>query len=284
MGITFMAKGISLNIGLNTVDPKHYGGWDGQLAGCENDANDMADIATTAGLEVSKLLTHEATVENVVKRIQSAAQSLESGDYFLLTYSGHGGQLEDQNKDESDFLDETWCLYDRQFVDDELNFYLGGFKEGVRIFVLSDSCHSGSVSKGAKLERTIEIDKFNSNVDKLNRKYRFAPDQVLIRTYNHNKAMYDDILKDVSKKEKEPSASVLLISGCQDNELSQDGTYNGFFTSNLLNIWNNGSFEGSHEKFHKLIRNKMMGNNQIPNYYKTGKQNVPFEKTKPFTI
>ena len=41
-----MAKGISLNIGLNSVDPNHYGGWDGQLAGCENDANDMAEIAS----------------------------------------------------------------------------------------------------------------------------------------------------------------------------------------------------------------------------------------------
>ena len=279
-----MAKGISLNIGLNSVDPNHYGGWNGQLAGCENDANDMASIAATAGLDVTKLLTQEATVENVTKRVQSAAQVLEPSDYFLLTYSGHGGQLKDENKDEEDFLDETWCLYDRQFVDDELNFYLGGFKEGVRIFVLSDSCHSGSVSKGAKLERTLEIDKFTSNIDKLQRKYRFAPDQVLIRTYNQNKAMYDDILKDVSKREKEPKASVLLISGCQDNELSQDGTYNGFFTSNLLDVWNNGSFEGSHEKFHKLIRNKMMGHNQIPNYFKTGKQNLPFEHGKPFTI
>ena len=36
--------------------------------------------------------------------------------------------------------------------------------------------------------------------------------------------MYDDILKDVSKEGNEPKASVLLISGCQDNELSQDGT------------------------------------------------------------
>ena len=48
-----MAKGISLNIGLNSVDPNHYGGWNGQLAGCENDANDMASIATTAGLDVT---------------------------------------------------------------------------------------------------------------------------------------------------------------------------------------------------------------------------------------
>ena len=63
-----MAKGISLNIGLNSVDPNHYGGWNGQLAGCENDANDMANIAATAGLDVTKLLTQEATVENVTKR------------------------------------------------------------------------------------------------------------------------------------------------------------------------------------------------------------------------
>ena len=54
--------------------------------------------------------------------------------------------------------------------------YLGDFKEGVRIFVLSDSCHSGSVSKGANLQKTLEIDKFTSNIDKLHNKYRFAPD------------------------------------------------------------------------------------------------------------
>jgi len=60
-----MTKGISLNIGLNSVDPKHYGGWDGQLAGCENDANDMADIGATANFDVKKLLTKDATVDNL---------------------------------------------------------------------------------------------------------------------------------------------------------------------------------------------------------------------------
>jgi len=279
-----MAKGISLNIGLNTVDPKHYGGWDGQLAGCENDANDMADIATTAGLEVSKLLTHEATVDNVVKRIQSAAQSLESGDYFLCTYSGHGGQLKDQNNDEDDYLDETWCLYDRQFVDDELNSCLRDFKEGVKIFVLSDSCHSGTVVKGEALQKRIEIDKFKSNVDKKGNKYRFAPEIVLAHTYDQNKSVYDRVLKDINKKEKQPIASILLISGCQDNELSQDGTYNGYFTSNLKKIWDNGKFDGSYKKFHKLIYNLMMASDQHPKYFKDGKQDPMFDKSRPFTI
>ena len=36
-----MAKGISIHIGLNHVDPKHYQGWDGALNACIADANDM---------------------------------------------------------------------------------------------------------------------------------------------------------------------------------------------------------------------------------------------------
>ena len=65
----------------------------------------------------------------------------------MLSYSGHVGKLPDQNSDEIDKTDETWCLYDRQFVDDELNNYLAGFKDGVSIVVLSDSCQSGTVTR-----------------------------------------------------------------------------------------------------------------------------------------
>ena len=44
--------------------------------------------------------------------------------------------------------DETWCIYsDRQLVDDELYSLWAQFAAGVRIFVLSDSCHSGTVLK-----------------------------------------------------------------------------------------------------------------------------------------
>jgi len=40
-----MATGLSLHIGLNKVDPKHYDGWDGQLRACEQDAHDMVALA-----------------------------------------------------------------------------------------------------------------------------------------------------------------------------------------------------------------------------------------------
>src|SRR4051812_9156233 len=140
-----MAKGRSLHIGLNGVDASAYGGWDGKLTACEADANDMAAIADALGYDAHKLLTAEATSSAILEELAGAVTDLGEGDIFMLTYSGHGGQLPDQNGDEPDRMDETWVSYDRQIVDDELYAAFGTFATGVRIAVLSDSCHSGSV-------------------------------------------------------------------------------------------------------------------------------------------
>ncbi len=286
-----MTIGLSLNIGLNKVDPNHYEGWDGQLSACEFDADDMAEIARAEGFEIQKLITTDATVKNVVKNITDASEKLESGDIFLLTYSGHGGKLKDLNRDEKDFEDETWCLYDRQFVDDELNDCLSKFKEGVRIFVLSDSCHSGTVIReinGTFIQVNPQYEKIdvrNTNVDKNGVKYRFVPDAVLNRVYSRHKGLYDQILSDKNLKESEDKvkASAILISGCQDNQFSQDGTYNGLFTANLLNVWDDGQFKDSYKTFHKRIVSQMPSE-QTPNYYVIGKPNLDFEKKIPFKI
>src|SRR4029453_12860588 len=142
-----MAQGIALHIGLNSVDPQKYEGWSGPLNACEADANDMADLAHTQGFATTKLLTKKATRDAVLKGIADAAKKLKSADIFFLTYSGHGGQAPDLNGDEPDGKDETWCLYDGELIDDELYSSWGAFAAGVRILLLSDSCHSGSVSK-----------------------------------------------------------------------------------------------------------------------------------------
>ena len=55
--------------------------------------------------------------------------------------------------EEDDQLDETWCLFDTQLRDDDINTALASFAEGVRILMLSDSCHSGTVSRGIALDR-----------------------------------------------------------------------------------------------------------------------------------
>ena len=48
-----MPKGISIHIGLNSVDPAHYEGWDGALAACEADAKDMYALAKKQGFQAS---------------------------------------------------------------------------------------------------------------------------------------------------------------------------------------------------------------------------------------
>jgi len=279
-----MTKGFALTIGLNAVDPGHYQGWSGQLNACEADAQDMADIAKSKGFKVKTLLTKEATRELVTAETSKAASDLKSGDIFILSYSGHGGQVPDINGDEPDAEDETWCLYNGELVDDETYMLLGKFAAGVRILVFSDSCHSGSAVKLAYYQGTPIARSPDMGFKEV--RYRFMPPAVALRTYRNNKDFYDAILKNPKLKNAEESvkASVLLISGCQDNQLSQDGDFNGLFTATLLRVWNHGKFKGkSYKSFHKGIVQRMPPD-QTPNYFRAGTIDPAFEKQKPFAI
>src|SRR3712207_728707 len=114
-----MQRGMSVHVGLNRVDPKHYQGWNGQLRGCENDARSMAEIARSEGFDAALLLSPDARSERVFREIRRAAARLQPGDIFLLTYAGHGSQVPDSGAagEESDRMDETWVLYDRMAID-----------------------------------------------------------------------------------------------------------------------------------------------------------------------
>ncbi len=278
-----MATGMALTLGLNSVNPKHYGGWSGELSACEADAEDMASIAKGNKFKVTTLMTKAATRARMVAEITKAARTLKSGDIFMLSYSGHGGQLPDVNDDEPDAEDETWCLYDGEFVDDELYVLWRKFAPGVRILMFSDSCHSGTVAKLAYYQGTVSLRA--GAVGPKEVKYRAMPPDVALRTYRKNKAFYDKILKAKVPKENQPTvkASVLLISGCQDNQLSSDGNFNGLFTAQLLKVWKSGSFKGNYKSFYKEIL-KRMPPDQTPNYFWVGAANSKFESQRPFTV
>jgi hypothetical protein len=282
-GGSIMAKGLALTIGLNSVDPKHYGGWSGELNACEADAEDMADIAKSRNFKVKTLLTKAATRAKVAGEISKAAGALKSGDIFMLSYSGHGGQLPDLNSDEPDAQDETWCLYNGELVDDELYALFGKFARGVRILAFSDSCHSGTVVKLAYYQGTTTAR--GSAISSQGVKYRFMPPDVALRTYRNNRKFYDPLLKKAKQKDTKAAvkASVLLISGCQDNQLSADGDFNGLFTAQLLRVWKNGTFKGDYRKFHASIVRRMPPD-QTPNYFRTGQTDPKFEAQHPFTI
>ena len=272
------AKGLSLHLGLNRVDPAHYGGWDGALSACEFDAKDMNALAKAQGFTTRTLLTPQATTAAVIGAIQQAAATLRSGDIFFLSYSGHGGQVPDTNGDEADGQDETWVMFDRELVDDELYALWGRFAAGVRIVMLSDSCHSGTV---ARFMPTF----LRANAGMvMPPKSRLMPPDVALKTYRRNKALYEGIQKPVGASEKaRVRATVLLISGCQDNQLSMDGNRNGLFTEKLRKVWRGGKFTGTHKQFRNKIA-ALMPASQTPNYFKVGAANAAFEAQKPFTL
>ena len=82
---------------------------------------------------------------------------------------------------------------------------------------------------------------------------------------------------------KSPEATVILISGCQDNQLSSDGDVNGLFTEKLLQVWNSGKFRQDYRKFQRAIKQKMPPSQQ-PNYFVVGAADRAFEHQRPFTI
>ncbi len=278
-----MAKGRSIHIGLNTVDPAHYNGWDGKLKACEFDAKDMQAIAEEKGFESSILLSKEATAEAVSEAIGKAAADLAGEDVLFLTYSGHGGQVPDANSDEEDANDETWVLYDRQLVDDELFGLWAKFQPGVRIFVLSDSCHSGSVTRDLFNALVPEIAD-RGMVDDASPRTKDLPPEVQEATFRANEDLYRGIqASNQDGDDVDLQATVILISGCQDNQLSLDGNRNGLFTQTLLGVWSNGGWKGSHRMFWKAIGAKMPPT-QSPNFYRIGPRNRAFQRQTPLTI
>ncbi|MFJ9848277.1 caspase family protein [Streptomyces sp. NPDC101150] len=282
-----MATGLSLHVGLNNVDPAKYDGWDGELVACENDAHDMARLAHQAGFDETVLLTQECTTENITGELRDAAKRLRSGDIFLFTYSGHGGQVPnlDGADEEPDEFDETLVFYDRQFLDDELYREFGRFADGVRILALHDSCHSGSGIEVRDVLNTEAMREQFQTTDpgQIENTSRLMPVVKQSQIYERDKASFQEIQRALGEKSDRKATSALLISACQDNQLASDGPVNGKFTGTLLEVWNRGAFRGGYRAFHRDIQRNMPPT-QSPNFFVTGQPGKRFLEQQPFTV
>lgn len=268
-----MAKGIALHIGVNIVDPEHYSGWSGPLECCEADADVMEKISTSLGYDVTVYKTAAATRESVSDFIREAASKLESGDTFFLSYSGHGGQVKDVDGDEEDGKDETWCLFDGQLLDDELEILWSLFAEGTRVIVLSDSCHSGTVTKD-----TLEQDQPEDAGEP-----RMMPRADMTATYRKNRDFYAQIQYDLPNPRPPLKTTVRLFSGCQDDQLSYEAKPNGRFTTAISGAFEAGEFGSGYADFYQAIL-KRMPEYQTPNHFVIGEPNSEFDASAAFAI
>lgn len=271
-----IANGISLHVGLNRVDPAMYGGWDGTLKACVNDANSMQAIANRAGFSSTRMVDSGATRRALQQAVSNAARALNGGDTFLLTYSGHGGRVPDRDGDEIDKYDETWCLFDGQMLDDEIYTLLCGFRPGVNIIVISDSCHSGTVTR-------VFGDGYAPVPSGRRDSIKSMPDSVAMDVYKSTGSWYDNQRKYLRSVSTEPQGPILLLSGCMENQYSYDGEVNGAFTTALLQVWSNGDFDGTWKSFWRSIAKKLP-ENQSPNLFLQGPGQTLLKESRPFTI
>lgn len=276
-------KKYAMHLGVNITDPKHYAGLQ-HLTGCINDASQFHTVSKKVKFDKIEFLPNEkATTKNYKKILTQWAKELEKGDLLWITYSGHGGKKPDLNGDEDDNWDETWCLYDRELIDDEQFYMYQKYKEGVQIFILSDSCHSGTVSKavmddakgedGSQLANQQNWEKFKKEHKA---KSRMAPAEVCINTYLNNKKTYDAVLKDKSILTGDIAAHVLLFAACQDNQESIEYGDNGYFTTQameaLIKLKKNPTYK---DLFHG-IKLTDLGDFQNANLFQYGNANYDF--------
>lgn len=275
------AKGYSVHIGLNYLDPAHYQGWDGELNACEADADDMEALASSLGYSTHKLIRERATREAVIDAIRAAAQTARTGDMFLLSCSAHGGQMPNAGaEDEPDGMDETWCLFDGQLIDDELRLLWQDFAAGVRIVVVSDTCNSGTVTRvappfvtGRALAPAARI--------------RSAPAPVMRRVFLAHRGFYTAIQVETKsqllRRRGQLGATVRLLAACPDGQDAADGQENGAFTAALLEAWNFGRFDGNYAAFHRAILDAIRSD-QAPQHNVIGRANPQFDAQRPFVI
>jgi len=282
--MTMTRRGIGLAVGVNAVDPGSYSGWEGRLQACEADATAIAALGREQGFEMTTLLTPAATRAALLAALERAAGELRAGDIYLLSYAGHGGQVPDRNGDDADYRDETWCLYDGELIDDELHQQLAMFAAGVRVLVLSDSCHSGTVIRqSGDAPPAGELPAAPAATES-GLVSRAMPDDVAVRTYQEHRDFYGGLQQGIPDDiTAQIGATVRLISACQDRQVAIDGPDHGLFTGALLRVWNQGAFAGTYRDLHAAIE-RLMPPTQTPNHLVLGAANASFDAEKPFTI
>jgi hypothetical protein len=300
-----MAKGISIHVGVN--ETKAPGITVEKLEGCVNDATLMHEIARQRDfLGGDPILNENATFERVVGAIEEAATkgNLEKGDFLLFTFSGHGTRLGALlSGDEDDTKDETIVLFDRILIDNVFKFLLWPkFAEGVRIFAVSDSCHSGGaffLSEGpAELDVSVSKAVYSSShclkadgpvedgvVSNGGGNFREIPRSQAIAHFNLLPDFYNPLRERIAKAAASPSstirAKILFLSACEADARTEDGFPLGVFTQALKDVWNDGSFPGNYAEFRKAINDLLP--NQTP-VLGPKELDAEFVAQKPFTI
>jgi len=201
------------------------------LNGCLNDIQDMSKYLSECGFkskDIRTLTDNMATTKAILDGLAWLVKGAIAGDRLFFQFSGHGVQVPTRNAAaEVDGLDEAICPVNFSWTDattirdKQFREIFATVPVGVSFLWVSDSCHSGDLSKdmppAGQTPRTM-----------------FLPT---------GHPLADDMAKAKAFPKKKPVATrvnAALISGCTSRQTSADalidGRYNGACTYYLLKI------------------------------------------------
>jgi hypothetical protein len=311
-----MATGISIHVGVNAT--KAPGISVQPLLGCENDAEAMRKLARArrfVPVDNSPdvpIIREKATFENVLGKIRLAAEKLVAGDIFLFTFSGHGTRRGADDPQEADMKDETLVLFDKLLVDNVLRRRLWPtFRAGVRVVMVSDSCHSGGAAMSLAPDRESETESRVGGPSATWSRGQVRPgiatqraivgrpvvgkpqNGFRVRAVTEAQAQaHFDLLKQFYKELRESlpatppplNAPILLLAACEEFETTRDGLPNGVFTKALLDVFNTDGSK-TYTQLKNSIAQKLQQANATnhPVLVKVG-QSPSFADTEAFKI
>jgi hypothetical protein len=258
----------ALCIGIN-----NYPGTGMDLQGCVNDAQDWAQELQRRGFTVSMLLDAQATKSAMVQAMGSLIEQGRSGDLLVITYSGHGTYVPDMDGDEVDGLDEALCPYDiftnrAALTDDEIHALFQRRQPSVKLVLISDSCHSGTVNRAAPAH----------DADPHATRPRFMPIGNWMDEQALPRGAGDRPLRQLPPVQgNSPLTSLvarrsgdLLLAGCQEgpDHFSYDayisGRFNGAFTYYALKALRSLGADATYAQWHEAITPAMLPSVSYP--------------------
>jgi len=206
------------------------------LDGCINDARSIHSIITNrfqfpAG-NIDSLFNNAASRTGIINKINALLDGSNPGDVAFIYYAGHGSQVpnslsqkENDKKDESMVPSDTWKPGVKDIRDKELAVIYNKFiDKGVKLTVIMDCCHSGSLSRGPGDPG----------------RFRFIADPNYDARDNSQPAV----------PENRPEGIFLIMSAAQDNEFAQEqrdenNMPHGAFTLAFIQALNQQSVDAS---------------------------------------
>ena len=239
----------ALCVGINDYP---YDGSD--LNGCVNDAQSWAELLRDhydfPSSDITLLLDQQATRRRMLDDLDRLVKGATKGDVLVFTNSSHGTYVAEKGGDEPTY-DEALCPYDTAenvIVDDDLRELLGNLPAGVRVTVISDSCHSGTVTRAGVSDNLPGIrTPDDRRVRFLNPALRGAP--VLENPWKARPTKWE--------KYPESHMKEILLSGCTDREYSYDafigGQYHGAMTHYALRVIRDANYRLTYGQLHARV-------------------------------